>query len=310
MAKKKKDERITYKKVLSPQEYKRYIELRKEVTKKGAQKRIKQLDEYLQHEKSQKAKSALVSSVGLGKTVSILSGKTQGIKSERRAIARRAAGTKRLLTTAGVISGKRGRGRPTGTYKYGMPIQQYKKLVAQRKALYQVYAQRKQQQLQSKGLTSEQIQMLNYQRALRAQQPQQVQIPEAQDMIDTPESVMAPVDDDLEFRKFRAEKAISPTTQNILRRLRSVQLKSQRDDVEMQRRIKERKMVGAAGSLLATPFIFNKFQMDVTKLAPGDKEILKTPNVFKEREDVRAMLTSRRLGILQTREGGNDLNFF
>jgi len=230
--------------------------------------------------------------------------KSSKAKSSRRAVARRAVGTQRLLGALGVTSQSRGRGRPSGTYKYNMPIQQYKRLQSQRKTLYDVYKQRQQMELQRRGLSPEQVQQLQYIKTMQEAQgvPQQQQIQQQFDVIDTPQSVMAPVDEDLEFRKFRADKTISPNTQSMLRRLRYIQLKPQRDDVENQRRLKERRIVASAGSLLATPYVFNRYQLDITGIK--EDNILLAPNTFKNNPE-NNILKPRQVNILTPLEGNS-----
>ncbi len=230
----------------------------------------------------------------------------KGIKKERRALGKRAAGVKRLLGGIQTVGKKIGRGRPSGTFKYGIPIQQYKRLQSRKRALYDVYKRNQLMELQRRGLRPEQIRELQLRRTI--QEKGIVQVQEPSGPIETPASVMHPVDDDLEFRKFRADKTISPNTQMMLRRLRKTQLKSERDDVDMQRRLKERKMVEGAGSILDTPYIFNKHQFNATGVE--ESNILNAPNVFKESPDNPHILKTNRPNILQTAEGGNSLNFF
>jgi hypothetical protein len=212
-----------------------------------------------------------------------------GVKKTRR----RGTATKRLLSAFGLTKSQAsggGPGRPTGTYKYGMPIHEFKKLQARKKALYQSYKQEQNMRLKKRGLTPEQIQQLQYQRT--ATQPG----------LDIQESVP---DEELAFREFLAKRTISPQTQRILDNLRRTQLKAKSDDVEMQRRIREKKMVAQAGSLLATPFVFKDHQMNITGI-PKDN-ILLAPNIMREREDNPHILQTNKLNILQTTEAGNTL---
>ena len=227
------------------------------------------------------------------------------IKASRRAIGRRAAGTSRFLKA---LTGdeQAGAGRPKGTFKYGMPIHEYNKLRSRKKALYDIYKQKQTAELQRRGLTPDQIQRLQYLKTL--QEKGVVQIPQEIDVLETPQSVVEPVNEELRFRKFRADKTISPNTQKILRRLRYTQLKSERDDVDMQRRLKEKKMVAQAGNIMETPFIFNKHQIDLTGVE--EENILNAPNYFKEREDNPNILKTKKLNIMQTMEAGNNLKFF
>lgn len=199
------------------------------------------------------------------------------------------------------VTGERvGRGRPKGTFKYDMPIHEYKKLMSRKKALYEQYRDQKILNLRRKGLSPEQINQLKVIKEVESGgRPIGV--------LETPESVMSVVDEDLEFTKFRADKTIHPNTQKMLRKLRHTQLKSERDDVEMQRRNKEKRMVASAGNILETPFVFNKHQLDTTGISQDN--ILLAPSVF--REDPRDnILRTNKLNIMQTGEAGNNLKFF
>lgn len=208
-------------------------------------------------------------------------------KSSRKITKRIQIGTQRLLTAAGILPG-----RPKGTYKYGMPIHKYKQLQAKKKVMFQAYQQEQQSRLVKRGLAPEQIQQLQTVRS--AEQP--------------PQPTHSVPDEELQFRKWLAQRTVSPNTQRLLDNLRRTQLKAKSDDVEMQRRIRERKMVSHAGSLLNTPFIFKDHNLNMTGV-DGDN-ILKAPNIFKDTsmgED--NILRQKRLSILQTRAGGNDLGF-
>lgn len=237
------------------------------------------------YKKSEKAKAEKQVGKELGITKQYqykLGGRVFKKAEGRKRIARTARGVSNILKAFGVVKGqasRSGAGRPKATYKYNMPIQQYKKLMTQRRAQFQQYNQEQSMKMQGIGYTPEQTQQLKYLRELQARGIP-VQVPTIQGPIDTPQSVMASADEDLEFRKFRADKTISPNTQRILKRLRTTQLKSQRDDVEMQRRLKERRMVGKAGSLLATPYVFNRYQLNLTGVS--EDNILMAPNTFKE----------------------------
>lgn len=229
--------------------------------------------------------------------------KRKKVKAGRRAVAKRARGTGRFLGALGVISAKdvRGPGRPRGTYKYrGMPIHEYKKLQSRKRALLEIYREKQNLQLRRRGLSPEQISQLQFVKTAR-----EGGIPI--DVIETPQGVMSAADEELAFRKFAADKTISPNTQNILRRLRRTQLKSKTDDVIMQRRLKERKMVASAGNLLETPFVFKEYQMDITGVHQDN--ILLAPSVFRENPEDN-ILRQNRLNVMQTREAGNNLRFF
>lgn len=232
-------------------------------------------------------------------------------KDSLKKVQKRAAGTSNILKAFGVVQGtasSAGRGRPYGSYKYGMPIHEYKKLQSRKSAMYSQYQNESAMRLQNKGFNPEQIERL-----------QQIQtITQARNLNPLPinnskhitmqevEQMPSVPDDELQFRKFLAKRTLSPNTQNMLNNLRRTQLKSERDDVEMQRRINERKIVASAGSLLKTPYIFNRYQFNSTGVE--EDNILLAPNTFKEIPGNRIMKTNRP-NILQTKEGGNDLGF-
>ena len=224
----------------------------------------------------------------------------RNLKTQRRAVARRRIGALALMGALGVTEQK-GRGRPSGTYKYGMPIQEYKKQQSLKRAQYSKYKQDQMRELSRRGLTPEAVREIQYRRAIE----EGVVMPQSS-FEETPEQTMAVADDELEFRRFAADKTISPNTKNMLLRLRRIQLKGKRDDVEMQRRLKERRMVASAGNLLKTPFIFKDNTLDITGVSSDN--ILMAPNVFKETPE-NFILRTKKLNILQTRESGNDLRF-
>jgi len=238
-----------------------------------------------------------------GKVFRALKGAFQprkGIKVERRALGKRERGVKALFGYKSVTGERAGRGRPEGTFKYGVPIHEYKKLMSRKKALYEQYRSQKILNLRRKGLSPEQINQLRVIKELESGgRPLGV--------LETPQSVMSVVDEDLKFTKFRADKTIHPNTQRMLRRIRHTQSKSDRDDVEMQRRNKEKRMVAEAGNILQTPFVFNKHQLDTTGISQDN--ILLAPSVFRENPEDNILRTDK-LNIMQTAEAGNNLKFF
>ena len=234
-------------------------------------------------------------------------------KSQRKVSKRRQEGTRRLLGAMGIggRESQAGPGRPRGTYKHGMPIHVYKKLMQERRMKQQVYQQQQLRALQQRGISPEQFQQLQIQRTI--QQPQQFrQQVQQQAPVDdggyreTPEQIRAQVNDELAFRRWSKDRTISPNTRQILTRLMRTQNKAKTDDIEMQRRIMERKMVSKAGSLLATPYIFNQHQLNLTGI-PEDN-ILLAPNTFRE-DPEDFILKQKRPGILNTKETGNNLMF-
>ena len=267
---------------------------------KKERKLLFKMSQKLEKEEAQEEKRT---SKRKGKTLKALKGAFQprkGVKAGRRALGRRQRGVKALFGYESVTGKRAGRGRPTGTFKYGVPIHEYKKLMSRKKALYEQYKDQKILNLQRKGLSKEQINQLRVIKEVESGgRPLGV--------LETPQSVMSVVDEDLDFTKFRADKTIHPNTQRILRKLRHTQLKSERDDVEMQRRNKEKRMVAAAGSILKTPFVFNKHQLDTTGISQDN--ILLAPSVFRENPEDNILRTNK-LNIMQTAEAGNNLKFF
>jgi len=94
----------------------------------------------------------------------------------KKRVKRREISTKGILGALGVTPQSRysGPGRPRGTYKHGIPIHEYKRKLAARKASYQEYKDKQQLALQRRGLTTEQIQQLQVARSYdELEQPQQ-----------------------------------------------------------------------------------------------------------------------------------------
>ncbi len=192
------------------------------------------------------------------------------------------------------------RGRPKGTYKYGMPIHEYKKLLARERALAEQFREQQKLELIRKGIPPGRAEQLQLLKAVEEKKGVPIGV------LETPETVMRTADDELQFRKWKADKTISYNTQKLLRNLRRVQLKADADNIEMQRKLKERRMISKAGNILSTPYILNKHKLDFT----GVKEdnILLAPNIFREIPE-NHILRPRRLNILQTKETGNNLSF-
>lgn len=216
---------------------------------------------------------------------------------------KRATSSKKKISESKVVAIKRafgaggkraGSGRPKKTYKYGVPVAQYRKQIARRKAMLQEFRRQQSGELKKKGFTTEEVQQLRQRKAIREPLPTRLK-------------TTSPADEDLAFRKYLAKNHVSPTTQAILNKLRHTQLKSERDDVEQQRRLREKKMVESAGVILNTPYIFNKHQLDTTGV-DSDDNILMAPNTFKA-NDADNLLKQNKLNILQTSEAGNTLKF-
>lgn len=265
-------------------------------------------------------------------------------KSERKAVAKRATATRGVLTAMGIIQGKQtsgGAGRPRGTFKHGMPIHIYKKMLRDRKSLYQRYQDEQNLRLKTRGFTREQLQQLQQQQAVQElQEPMQEEVQEQeipQEYQDQqvpqqlPQNIQQPqsqpqenygrvlprsqypvpppsvADDELRFRQWSAERTISPRTQSILDRLRRIQNKGKTDNIEQQRRHRERKMVGESMNPFKAHLNMVKVNMNFTGV-PEDN-ILMAPSVFKENPD-NFILRKRGGNLLDTRSYGNDLKFF
>lgn len=261
-----------------------------------------------------------------------------------KSIKRREKAAKGILRATGIIQGGQryaGAGRPRGVYKYGVPIQVYKAQQRQKKALYQQYQQEQYARLKTKGFTPEQVQQLQQQQALQEleqptanqirqdriqriqsnvqqmQQPIQIIRPQVQQgygrIIPRSQRIQpgrSVADEELDFRKWSAETTISPNTQRLLDRIRRVQNKGKSDNVEMQRRLRERNMVGRSMNLMKSHENLIDVRMDFTGVNPSEN-ILMAPSVFKEDPQNNILRNNRgSLGILNTRDGGNDLKFF
>lgn len=232
------------------------------------------------------------------------------------------------------ITGKqtyKGPGRPRGTFKYGMPIQVYKAQMRQKQALYQQYQQEQAARLKPRGFTPEQLQQVQQQQTyseleqptqmqvqqqVQRQQVQQVQRPQQMEYqkmrVPTNTKYVQPgpsiADEELNFRKWSAEQTISPNTQRILDTVRRIQNKGKSDNIEQQRRIRERNMVMRSMNLMKAHENMIDTSMDFTGAKP-EENILFAPNVF--REDMNNnILRSNRPSILSSRETGNNLKFF
>ena len=144
-----------------------------------------------------------------------------------------------LLGTQGYGSAKRSKGRPNGTYKYGVPIQVAKKIQTQRRAQYEMYKLQQLNALQERGLTPEQIQQFQSRRVQSNNYPQQMQVQNVPQENNTKGfsflqrmkhrrrmmELKNLSDDDLKFRRYMAENELSPNTQNILNQIRNIQNK-------------------------------------------------------------------------------------
>lgn len=219
----------------------------------------------------------------------------------KKKIKARAVGARRLLTAMGVIAGKAtgaGPGRPRGTYKYGLPIHQYKRLQAQKKSAYLAYKQEQLMRLGKRGITAEQLQQMQLQRTLAKGLP-----PPPTRLQDEPEQM---VDEELDFKRWEADKSLSPSARALLTRLRRVQNKGKLDNIRQQRIQKERRMISEKSNLMKAHENMIPVRLDFTGVSQNN--ILKADNIFRENPEDN-ILKPKRLNILQTRESGNTLKF-
>jgi len=247
---------------------------------------------------------------------------TRDFQGTAKATRRRVRAARTVLGAFGVIeegSRSSGPGRPRGTFKYGLPIQEYKRLMAQKRAMFREYQEQQRLKLRQKGFNPEQVQQLQQEEYLQGQtQPQQTQQFVEQPIIQrqtfakpkplsqAPHVPVSVADEELEFHKFVSAQT-SPNTQQMLDNLRRTQLKGVRDDIDMQRRLREKAMLAQAGNILDTPFIFKKNQVDFTGV-PEDN-ILMAPNLFLERQEDN-ILRPRGTSVLDTKSSGFRLKFF
>lgn len=224
--------------------------------------------------------------------------KPKKMKAGRRAVARKARGTERLFAALAGTE-RRGRGRPKGSFKYSMPIGEYKKLQSRKKALYSEYQREQMMELRRRGVTPGQIQRLQLQRTMELGLPQPVRR-----LQDEPEQM---VDDELRFKKFMADKSLSPSAREILIRLRRTQNLGKLANIRQQRIQKERRMISEKGNLMKAHENMIPVRIDFSGV--GQDNILMAPSIFKENPEDN-ILRPKRLNILQSREAGTNLRFF
>lgn len=215
------------------------------------------------------------------------------------------------------------RGRPVGSFKYGMPIAQYKQMLRERAAQVAVAQEMTREQLAGKGYSPEQAQYIEQQQVQRMAAPQMSTAPiqqiQAPQYPGQPQPQRKPISfKDLRqfsqrekqievlWRKNLAEQFVSPNTLRIMNRVKEIQQMGKMADIEQQRRIRERKMLAEMTNILSTPSIFGPGPhiMDLTGIS--DDNILKAPNLFAQGQNI---MQTRRPSILQTREAGNNLFF-
>lgn len=210
-------------------------------------------------------------------------------------VQKRQKGVQRLAQAFGAIptsgSPRSGPGRPRGTYKYGIPIQQYKKLQAQRGALYKQYGQQQQEKLLQRGFTPQQVMELQAQRT------------------SSPQNIPDTAQDELEFQRFLSKNTITPNTQAILDNLKRIQNKAITDDINQQRVHRERLIVNEQQSLLKAR---NLFGPDSNKIDIFDdtRNPLKAENMFAQERQNNVFGPTGRPTLLQTAETGNRFSAF
>jgi len=234
----------------------------------------------------------------------------------RRIIGRRATGTRGILKAAGIIPGQAsqaGAGRPRGTYKYGMPIQEYKRVKAQERAMMRQFQQEQISNLRGKGLSQEQIQQLQFAQSAEEIEPEAVELQRfrQRQMGDSrriqAQQVRQQADEEMQFRKWSADRTVSPNTQRMIIDLRRVQNMGKTANIDQQRRHFERRLLSEHGNLMRAHENMNRVRIDFTGV--NGENILMAPSVFKENPE-NNILRTKRFNIMQTREAGNNLKFF
>jgi len=301
---------------------------------KGRQKRAK-IASKIKRKKEGRA-SLKKFTKGTSRITETFSGRRRQEKGKRK---QRERATRGILTALGVIQGKQtysGAGRPRGTYKHGVPIQVYKQKQREDRARYQRYQQEQYARLKPKGFSPEQIQQLQQQQTYQElEQPPRSRVERVQERVQQmrspPINIIRPgfqkmrvdtnmhnkvaqpgpsvADEELAFRKWSSESTITPRTQRMLDTIRRIQNKGKQDNIEQQRRLRERNMVGRSMNLMKAHENMINTDMDFTGVDP-EQNILMAPSVFKENPNDVILRNNRGgLSILNTREGGNDLHF-
>ncbi len=198
--------------------------------------------------------------------------KSKKVKASRRGVSRRARGTKRLVAALG--GDGRGRGRPEGTYKYGMPIGEYKKLQSRKKALQRQYSEEQMGKLRRRGITPAQLQQMQLARTLEeGRMPPQ----ELMHKGDIPGKI---VDDELEFQRWVAKKHLSPSAERILTRLRRTQNMGKAANIKQQRIQEERRIISQKGNLMKAHENMVDVRLDFSGVSQSN--ILMADNTFRE----------------------------
>lgn len=179
-------------------------------------------------------------------------------------------------------SSTRGRGRPKGSYKRGIPAEQFRTYQRQRESVMRQLREQQLSKYTQRGFSPEEAQ-----RAIEIRRAS----------IETPEK---------RFKQLVEQQELSPNTVMMLDRLRRVQEKAQLDDFEQQRRNKERRIVAQAGNLMKARNLFgpDSAKFDILEM---EGNILTAPNVFKSDGSNNILRPSGRPNILQAKEAGNSL---
>lgn len=186
-------------------------------------------------------------------------------------------------------------GRPTGSYKYGMPIQEYKRMLAQQKALRSIKEGKEIQEMQRKGYSPEQIQQVRMQRIAQEQAEQN--------------TISNSGIEEQRLRKQIEMQQVSPHTQMMLDRIRSIQTKGARDNANMQRIVRERMLVARESELLKAKNLFGP-ESNTMDIFNKNDNILNAENIFSEMNpNAKKIIKTGRLSILDTKNAGNDLRF-
>jgi hypothetical protein len=148
-----------------------------------------------------------------------------------------------------------------------------------------------------RGITPKQLRQMQMARTVERGMPERTPMKKG----DEPEAM---ADDELAFKRWEAERTLSPSAQRILMRLRRVQNKGKLDNIRQQRIHEERRIISQKANMFRAHENMVNVNMDFTGV-PQDN-ILNAPNAFKE--DIEDhILKQKRLNILQTREAGNNL---
>jgi len=253
------------------------------------------------------------------KRIAVARGRAFKTGESHKTITKRAKAVSGVLSAMGITGGSQkyaGAGRPRGTYKYGMPIHMYKKQMTEKRAMYNQYLMQQKQKLAGQGFNPEQVQQLQQAQRIEnvIQQPQQTQqmqqqmqmVPQQtqerfiQDM-PQPKNV---ADEELEFAKWRAERTIHPNTQRILDSVRRIQNKGHFDNIENDRRHRERRLLSRNMNLLRAHENMTKVDMNFTGV-PEDN-ILLAPSIWSQSQSTN-ILKPRPSHVLS---GENRIKFF